>query len=190
MGEAGHGMFRFVRQKGRPLVITTAGAFFATRGKGAAFGQFGERGYIAGDFVQGAASKMSIAGGLGRSEHQALGIGMHRMIEQFDDRSAFHQAASIHDPHPVRIFRHHAQVMGDEQHGHAQAVFQVAEEFKHLSLDGDVKSGGGFIRDQQFWAAGNGHGDHYPLPHPAGKPMGVFIIYGGHIRDAHALQKI
>lgn len=53
--------------------------------------------------------------------------------------------------------------MGDEQHGHAQALLQILEQDENLRLNGDVERGGGFVGDQQRRLIGQCHGDHHAL---------------------------
>ena len=42
---------------------------------------------------------------------------------------------------------HDAQVMGDQQHGHAELALQVFQELQDLRLDGDVEGRRGLVGD-------------------------------------------
>ncbi|KAG1217387.1 hypothetical protein G6F35_009204 [Rhizopus arrhizus] len=74
-----------------------------------------------------------------------------------------------HHHHAVGNLGHHAHVVRDEQHGHADFALQVPDQVDDLGLDGDVQRGRGFIGDQQLRAARQGHGDHHALAHAAGQ---------------------
>ncbi len=45
---------------------------------------------------------------------------MHRLVVDLIDRTLLDKAAEAHDRDLVRHFRHHAHVVGDEQHRHAR----------------------------------------------------------------------
>ena len=57
-----------------------------------------------------------------------------------------------------------------------------------LRLDGDVKRRGRLVSDQEFWIAGERHGDHYALPHAAGKLMRIFAHAPRGLGDADQCQ--
>ena len=51
--------------------------------------------------------------------HQAAGIGVGWRVENLLDAAFLHLVAGIHDEHALGHFRHHAQVMGDQNHRRA-----------------------------------------------------------------------
>ncbi len=69
-----------------------------------------------------------------------------------------------------------AEVMGDEQDGHAVARLQVAQQRQYLRLHGHVERGGRLVGDQQVGPVGQGHGDHHALALAARQ----FMRIGGH----------
>ena len=66
-----------------------------------------------------------------------------------------------HDAHPVRDLTHDREIMGDQQHGHAEAW--VLQQLQDLRLDGDIERGGRFVGNQQVGLVGERHGDHHAL---------------------------
>src|SRR5262249_51403548 len=56
---------------------------------------------------------------------QGLGVGVPEGIEQVPHRLLFDNLAGIHHGHLVAHFRHNAQVVGDEDEGHATGTLQV-----------------------------------------------------------------
>jgi hypothetical protein len=55
----------------------------------------------------------------------------------------------------------------DEKHRQAKFFAQAAEQLKDLRLDSYIKSGGGFVSNQEFRPVYDGHRDHHSLPHSA-----------------------
>jgi hypothetical protein len=80
--------------------------------------------------------------------------------------------------------------MCNENEGHACLVPKLLEQIHDLSLYGNIKSRGGFIGDQQIWFKCDGHGNHHPLTHPAGKLMGVVSGTSVCFGNAHPFQQI
>ena len=79
--------------------------------------------------------------------------------------------------------------MRDEQHGHAAFPAAGGQQTENLPLNGRIQRGGGFVRQQQAGAAGQGHGDHNPLAHAAGKLVGVIVVTAVRIGNAHFSQQ-
>ena len=110
---------------------------------------------------------------------------MQGIAEQFGRGGVLHQMPRVHDPHGVGDAGHHAQVVGDEEHGHAALAALLRDEAEDLALDGGVEGRGGFVRQQQVGLAGQGHGDHHALAHAAGKLVGVIVVTALCRGDAH-----
>ena len=117
------------------------------------------------------------------------GVIVTRLLEYPLGRAGFDDPAVLHDGDGVGDPADHRQVMGDEQQPHAELPLDVADQVEDLGLDGDVEGGGRFIGDQQGRPAGQGHGDHHPLPLAAGELMGIDPQAGLGIVDAGALQQ-
>ena len=94
---------------------------------------------------------------------QVLGVSVLRVGKQRGDRAGLDDFAFGHDADAVGDGFDDAQIMGDEQHGHAQTFLQILEQGQDLRLHGDVERGGGFIGDQQIGFIGQRHGDHDAL---------------------------
>ena len=121
---------------------------------------------------------------------QADGVRMLRVVEQRLHRRALDDLAGIHHDHLVDQFGNHAQVVRDDQHGHAQALLQIAQQIEDLRLDRHIQGGGGLVGHQQHRLAGQGHGDHHPLAHAARQPVRKVVEPLRRRRDAHQLQHL
>ncbi|KAG1361592.1 hypothetical protein G6F61_014284 [Rhizopus arrhizus] len=93
-----------------------------------------------------------------------------------------------HHHHAVGNLGHHAHVVRDEQHGHADFALQVPDQVDDLGLDGDVQRGRWLVGDQQRRLAGQRHRDHHALPLAAGQAERIDVIERGWIRQAHESQ--
>ena len=93
-----------------------------------------------------------------RSRIGMAGIGEHaRGLPSLDDLSLAHDDHVVGDP-PDDV-----EIMGDEQHRHAELGLQVFQELEDLRLHGDVERGRRLIGDQKIGTIGERHGDHHPL---------------------------
>ena len=113
---------------------------------------------------------------------------MQRMVEDLIDRAILNHTPCVHHRHDIRVLRHHAQIVRDEHDRHAVLVLKSAQQFENLGLYGHVQGRGRLVSQQQARFAGQGHGDHHPLAHPAGKLMGILIQPAARLGDAHAAQ--
>ena len=110
--------------------------------------------------------------------------------EDFEDGRVLDFFAAIHDEDLVGDFRDHAEVVGDEDDGHAAGVAELAEDFQDLRLDGNVERGRGFIGDEQLRIAREGHRDHDALLLSARHlvRVGVDALFG--ILDADFAEEV
>ena len=77
--------------------------------------------------------------GQGHRGQQGLGVGVQALPGEDLPGGHLHQAAQVHDRHPVADMGDDAQVMGDEEIGEAVALLQLGEQIEDLGLDGDVQ---------------------------------------------------
>ena len=54
----------------------------------------------------------------------------------------------LHDVYAVSHVAHDAQIVGDQQNGHAQRLLQIFEQLQNLRLHRYVKGGGRFVGDE------------------------------------------
>ncbi len=94
-------------------------------------------------------------------------IGVRRPRIQQAGRRQLHDAAQVHDRHPVGDMPHHAQVVADEQPGQAQLRPQVQEQVQHLRLDRHVERGHRLVQHQHVRPHRQGARHRDPLPLPA-----------------------
>ena len=64
------------------------------------------------------------------------------------------------------------------------------QELDDLVLDRHVEPGGRLVGDQQFAAAGDGHGDHHPLRHAAGELVRVGAHPPLRVGDVDGAQQV
>ena len=94
---------------------------------------------------------------------------MLRALEHVVHRPGLDDLAVLHHADPVGDLAHDAEIVGDEQHRHAEAGLQVLQQRQDLRLHGDVERGGRLVGDQQVRLVGERHRDHDALALPAGE---------------------
>ncbi|MFJ8113804.1 hypothetical protein [Streptomyces sp. NPDC096132] len=107
---------------------------------------------------------------LGGGGTQSARVGMRRGGEDLLHLAAFDDLPGVHDHRPVAQIGHHAQVVGDEDDGHAEPVAQGPQQVEDLGLDGDVERGGRFVGDQQIGFAREGQRDAHALRSSGTRP--------------------
>ena len=76
-------------------------------------------------------------------------------------------AARVHHDDAVGDLGDDAEIVGNEQHRHADLALQLVEQVEDLRLDRDVERGRRLVGDQQHGIAGERHRDHHALAHAA-----------------------
>ena len=114
---------------------------------------------------------------------------MLRIGEDFGGRSRLHHRAGPHHAHPVGHLADDAEIVGDEQDGHAEPGLQLLEQFQNLCLNSDIESGGRFVGDQQIGVVGQRHGDHHPLALAAGQFVRQGVQAPGGFGQTHQFQQ-
>jgi hypothetical protein len=94
---------------------------------------------------------------------EAAGVVVLRPGEDLRHRAGLHDAAGEHDADGVGDALHDAEVVGDEQHRHAEALLEVGQQGQDLRLHRHVEGGGGLVGHQEVRLAGQRHGDHDAL---------------------------
>ena len=113
------------------------------------------------------------------------GIGEHaRGLPGLDDLSL------THDDHVVGDAPDDIEIVGDEQHRHAEPFLQVLQELEDLRLHGDVERGRRLVGDQKIGTIGQRHGDHHPLALSAGELVRIGAQPLRRIDDADLGQKL
>ena len=98
---------------------------------------------------------------------------MFRRGKDLLHRSLLDDLAAIHDADHVRDATNDAEIVGNEQHAHAEPRADFREQRKDLRLHGDVERRGRLVRDQQIGLVGQRHRDHDPLTLAAGQLMRI-----------------
>ena len=106
------------------------------------------------------------------------------MVEDGLQGPPLHCPPGVHDGHLVADLGHHAQVVGDD-HQAARGTLEPPHDVQDLGLDGHVQRRGGLVGDEEGGVVDDGHGDHHPLPHPAGKLVGILVDPGLRRGDPH-----
>ncbi len=120
--------------------------------------------------------------------HQTMSIGMARVVKQLEHVGLLHRPARIHHNYLVTQLRHHPEIVGDEDDGHAGLGLQLLHQLQDLGLDGHIQRRGRLVADEQRRLAGERHGDHHPLAHAAGEVVGIDGEALGGLGDPHLLQ--
>ncbi len=155
----------------------------AARREGAAWLSARQIRRTAGDAVQRPAGR---TGQFRQRLEQRLGVRVAGTGEDSIRRRLLDDAAAVHNGNPLGPAADHAQVVGDQDDGHAQLSAQVVKQIEDLALDGDVQRRRRLVRDQHPGLAGQRGRDHRSLPHPAGQLMRV--LGGDALRIRHPDQ--
>ncbi len=158
----------------------------AARGEQAAFGPSPRVRHRAGNGVQ--PLSRGHPARPGNAVQQADRVRMRWLREHGDHIPLLHHAAAVHHHHLVRDFRHHAEIMGDEQDGHADIALQPAHQIENLRLDRHVQRRGRLVGDQQGRAAAQRHRHHDALAHAAGQLVRIFPRPAFRRRNPHHPQ--
>ena len=91
---------------------------------------------------------------------------MHRPRENDVWFGAFDDFARVHHSDFVGPLRDNAEIVSNQKHGHAEAIFELTDQIENLRLNGDVERSRWLVGHQQARIAAQRHGNHHPLPHP------------------------
>src|SRR4029077_17626538 len=111
--------------------------------------------------------------GLRHGGEQRARVGMLRPFKHIRDRTGLDDLAVLHHAHDVGDLTHDSEIMGDEQHRHAEARLQLFQQREDLRLHGHVERGGRLVGDQQIRLVRKRHRDHDALALPAGELVGI-----------------
>ena len=119
---------------------------------------------------------------------QAPRIGMDRRAHDLAERALLDDLARIHHRDAVADFDRDPDIVGDEDHRHAELALQFAQQQQDLDLHGGIERRGRLVREQDFRLAGQRQRDHRALAHAAGHlvRIGVEPALGG--GNPHHLQ--
>ncbi len=104
-----------------------------------------------------------------------MSVGMPGIGKNILHWSALHDAACVHDRNLLAQSRYDTQIMGNEHNRCTNFLTYVFHELQYLGLYGHIQCSGWLVGYEYFRLAGNSHGNHYPLPHPAAKLMRVIV---------------
>jgi hypothetical protein len=121
---------------------------------------------------------------------QAAGIRMRGPVEDVVGVAALDDPAVAQHHHVLREARHDAQVVGDQQHGHAPLVGEVAEQLEHLGLHPHVEGRRRLVGDQQVRLGDHRDRDDHPLPHAAGELARVVAGSARRVPDAEPAEQL
>ena len=114
-----------------------------------------------------------VAAALRLGGDQAAGVVVLRVREHLRDRPGLDDPALQHHADPGGDALDDAEIVGDEQHRHAEPLLQVGQQRQDLRLHGHVEGGGRLVGDEQVRLAGERHRDHHPLALAAGELVRV-----------------
>ena len=115
---------------------------------------------------------------------------MLRIVEDLLGRTLLDHLAGVHHADPVAHRADHPEVVGDEQDRGVGVRSQGTHEVEHLGLDGGVEAGGRLVEHEQLRVAGERHGDHDPLLHPARELVRIALHDPHRVGDANAPQRV
>ena len=117
-------------------------------------------------------AKLSVADP-GKGSGERPGVWMQRASEYVARAALLDDPAGVHDGHPVAGAGENGQIVADEHDAQSELLNQRRQQVEDLGLHHDIERSRGFVGDEQFGSAGQGHGDHHSLLLPAGELMRV-----------------
>ena len=114
---------------------------------------------------------------------------MLRRGEDLLDRPLLDDLAAVHHADDVGDAADDAEIVGDEQHAHAEPGADFGQQRQDLGLHRDVERGGRLVRDQQIRLVGERHRDHDALALAAGQLMRIALQPGFGIGNADLRQQ-
>ena len=115
---------------------------------------------------------------------------MRRILHHVAQRAGLDDTAGIHHGHAVADLDRDADVVGDEDHRHAELALELAQQQEDLDLHGGIERGGGLVGQQHLRPAGERERDHRALAHAAGHFVRIGIEPAARRGDAHALEHV
>ena len=109
--------------------------------------------------------------------------------EDLPDAALFDDFPKTHHADFFGIVVGEAEVVGDEDDGHAHLPLQVVQEVKDFRLDGDIQRSGRLVGDKQVGAVDERHGNHDALQLSAGKFVRVLFEAAFGFTDADAFKQ-
>src|SRR6266508_122106 len=100
---------------------------------------------------------------------ERLGVGVVRRVEDGLRVAQLHQPPEVEDCDAVRDIADDAEVVGDEEIGHALLGLELCEQVEDRRLDGDVEGGGGLVAEHDLRVPCEGAGERHPLREAAGE---------------------
>ena len=125
--------------------------------------------------TSGASGCNGAGSGFGSAASKRAGIRMLRSGKDSLDRPLLDDLALLHHADSVGELAHDAEVVGDEEHCHAEPRLQLLEKLEDLRLHGDVERGGRLVGDQEIGLVGERHRDHHALALAAGQLMRIAL---------------
>ena len=80
--------------------------------------------------------------------------------------------------------------MADVQRAKAALVAQLAQPFEHRRLQHHVESAGDLVEEEDLRLAGQHHGEHGPLGHPARQLVRIRTGHPGGVAEAQFAQPL
>ena len=115
---------------------------------------------------------------------------MARALEHLGNRTLLDDLALRHDADPVGDLADDAEVVGDEQHRHAEARLQLGEELQDLRLHGDVERRRRLVGDEQVGLVRERHRDHDALALPARELVRIGVEAARCVAEADEVEHL
>ena len=114
-------------------------------------------------------------------------VGVQRLLVERIARRKLDDLAEVHHRDPVGDVADHAQIMGDEEVGEAEALLQLLQQVHHLRLDRDIERRDRLVADDELGVERERPGDADALALTAGELVRVAVGEGG--VEAHRIQQ-
>ena len=80
--------------------------------------------------------------------HERVGVGMAGLVKKGRCTLYFDHLSCVHHRYALRQVADHAQVVGNQHHGHGELFLKALQQIQNLRLNRDVQRRGRFVGDQ------------------------------------------
>ena len=119
--------------------------------------------------------RVQVAMAFRNRSQESLRVRVHRMVDDFADRTFFDDATGVHHSHAMGVLRNNTHIVRNEENCSSRFLGHFFKHSKNLSLNSHIQSSCRFIGNDQFWLWQKSHHDADALEHAARKFVRIGI---------------
>ena len=127
--------------------------------------------------------------GRGRG-HQALRVGVLRVLEDLQSRTGFHDATAVHNDELFGAFRSQTQIVRNEEHCRAHFLGQRLEVIENATLNSHVQCRGWLVSNEQLRTRSKTDCDQHALTHTTRELVRVLLCAALAVGKARLFEQL